>query len=155
MGRATGRITSRTVLLAVASLVLAACASPHSTTSAGTSSTTSIRGAAHASTPVPGATEVPYNKYKNARLDVSVLGACTRQANGAWILRGTVINPDPVNPTGFSIVVDFVHEPGGTVLDTVIVRVPPVEPKNTATWHASWSYAGSGLTCLVRQAQVT
>jgi hypothetical protein len=155
MGRITRTIAFRSTILVSASLVVAACASPHVSTSAGTSSTSPAHGMTHTSTTVPGATEVPYNKYKNARLDVSVLAACTRQANGTWILRGTVINPDPVNPTGFSIVVDFVHEPGGTVLNTVIVRISPVEPKNTVTWHASWLYAGSGLACFVRQAQVT
>jgi hypothetical protein len=104
---------------------------------------------------VPGAKSVPYNKYKNARLDVSIDGPCTHKADGSWLLTGRVINPDPVNPTGFSIVIDFVHTPGNTVLDTQIVTVPPVTPRHTVSWRASWHYAGGGVSCVVRQAQVT
>jgi hypothetical protein len=97
---------------------------------------------------------VPYNKYKNARLDVALGGPCTKNAGGAWVLKGTIHNPDPTNATAFSIVVDFVHEPGSTVLNTVIVNVPKVSPNKTVPWQASWIYSPSGLSCVVRQAQV-
>jgi hypothetical protein len=134
-------------------LVLAACGSPHSTTSAGTTTT-----AAAQDTPVttvPGGTYVPYNKYKNARLDVGLDGPCTQNAKGVWVVKGIAHNPAPTAPTGFAIVIDFVHDPGGTVLETQIVQVPPVQPKQTVPWQASWAYSGSGVSCVIRQAQVT
>jgi hypothetical protein len=41
------------------------------------------------------------------------------------------------------------------VLDTQIVNVPPVLPKHTVSWRASWHYSGTRVSCVVRQAQVT
>jgi hypothetical protein len=98
---------------------------------------------------------VPYNISNNARLDVSLDGPCTQNAKGSWVLKGKVINPAPVSPIGFSIVIDFVHEPGSTVLDTQIVNVPPVPAKKTVGWEASWHYSGNNVSCVVRQAEVT
>jgi hypothetical protein len=134
-------------------MVLTGCGSPHGVPSAAPSTTSTS--ASSATTTVPGASNLPYNKYKNARLDVTIDGPCTQQAGGAWVLKGTVHNPAPTAPTGFSIAVDYVHAPGGTVLDTQVVEVPPVGPGKTAPWQSSWTYSGSGVTCLVRQAQVT
>jgi hypothetical protein len=150
--RRIGVITAVSVVALVAAL-LALWAIFHTTHTAG--QTAGQTAGTSTTTSVPGAKSVPYNKYKNARLDVSLDAPCTHEADGSWVLKGTVINPDPVNPTGFSIVVDFVHVPGDTVLDTQIVTVPPVRPRHTVAWQASWHFAGTGVSCVVRQAQVT
>jgi len=139
----------------VASALLVACGSPHPTASSGQANPSIPKGSPATTTTVSAAVVVPFNKYKNARLDVSLDGPCTNEPRGTWVLKGMVINPDPVNPTGFSIVVDFVRSPGGTVLDTQVVIVPPVAPKHTVSWKASWRYDGGGIACLVRQAEVS
>jgi hypothetical protein len=130
-------------------LLLAACSS--SPPAAKSTATTVKRGT---STTLPGATPAPFNKAKNAHAEVKVLGACSHTSDGSWVLKGTVTNPSS-NPTGYSIVVDYIQIPGNTVFDTQIVTVPPVDPKQTADWTASWKYAHNDVTCVVRQSQTT
>ena len=152
-GGSTGkRVLAATLVGAAFAVLLAACGGSPSTPSA---TKTTSKATTTTSTTVPGAKLVPYNKYKNARLDVTLDGACTQNSQDDWVLKGMLINPDPKNITSFSIVVDYVHEPGSTVLNTVIVNVPKVAPKKTVPWQSSWEYSGKSVSCVVRQAQVT
>ena len=100
----------------------------------------------------PGATTIPYNASKNARADVTVSGTCLHEPNGAWVLSGTV-NNTTAKKAGFTIVVDYVTQPGGTVLDTKIVKVPAVAPNKSAPWGVAWVNSGADIGCVVRQAQ--
>ena len=129
-------------------LLLAACSS--SPPAAKSTATTVERGAGGTTT-LPGATPAPFHRAKNAHADVKVTGPCT-QSDGSWVLKGTVTNPSS-NPTGFTIVVDYIQIPGNTVFDTQIVKVPPVDPNHTVPWTASWKYANNDVTCVVRQSQ--
>ena len=104
-------------------------------------------------TTVPGDTPAPFNKAKNAHDEVKTTGPCT-QTGGAWVLKGTVTNTTSAS-TGYSIVVDYVQVPGNTVLDTEIVKVASVAPKQTVPWQSSWTYANNDVTCVVRQSQRT
>jgi hypothetical protein len=139
---------------AILCVFLAACGSTHPTAAPAKSTASTVKNVSATATTVPGATKVPFNYYNNAHLDITQNRPCTHAPEGSWVLKGTVINPAPA-PTGFSIVVDFVHEPGSTVLDTQIVNVPPVVPKHTVSWTASWKYSGGSVSCVVRQAEVT
>jgi hypothetical protein len=136
---------------ALCCVLLAACTNGNKSPEA---TATTSKAAPGATTSVPGGTQVPYDKNKNAHFDVNTDGPCRHEADGTWVLKGTVVNPNAA-PTGFSVVVDFVQVPGDTVLDTQIVTVPPVTPKQTVHWQASWKYAGSQVSCVVRQSQTT
>jgi hypothetical protein len=115
-----------------------------STVAKGTTTTTSAQKG--------GATTIPYSASKNARADVTINGTCLHEPNNSWVLYGTVANPT-TKKTGFTIVVDYVTQPGGTVLETKIVKVLPVAPHTTATWGSAWTNAGNNVGCVIRQAQ--
>lgn len=102
-------------------------------------------------TVAPGAT-VPFNAADNAHLDIQT-SSCTKAA-GAWVLHGTVKNPTE-SATAFQIVVDFVSEPGSTVLATTVVNVPRVAPGAKSTWSATGAKGKTDVGCIVRQAQTT
>jgi len=100
----------------------------------------------------PGAT-VPFELAHNARSAVRTTGCAP--SGGAWVLTGTVKNAT-AKATGFQIVVDFVTQPGGTVLATRVVNVAPVSVGATARWTASGAQGHTaGVGCIVRQAQTT
>ncbi len=99
----------------------------------------------------PGAT-VPFSLSHNARSAVKTV-SCAEQS-GAWVVAGTVRNPTS-KATPFQIVVDFVTQPGGTVLSTTVVNVPSVHPGATATWTATGARGDGDVACIVRQAQST
>jgi len=146
----SGRTKALVGSLASAAVALAACGS--SPTKAATKATTTTTTGATTTT-VPGANLTPtFNPLRNAHQDVTPLGACTQNQAGTWVQKGTVVNPQSAK-TGFEIVVDFVTQPGSTVLDTQIVQVPPVAPKKTVTWQASWTYSGEHVACVIRQSQ--
>ena len=99
----------------------------------------------------PGAT-VPFNLAHNARAGVSTTGC--DQKDGAWVLTGTVKNATH-NSTAYQIVVDFVTQPGGTVLSTSVVNVPTVGSGQTASWSATGAQGHIHVACIVRQAQTS
>ena len=99
----------------------------------------------------PGGT-VPFNLADNARADVKTQ-PCT-QVNGAWVLNGTVRNT-AAKSRSFQIVVDFLTEPGSTILGTTVVNVPSVHPGTTANWSATGARGKSPVGCVVRLAQAT
>jgi len=55
----------------------------------------------------------------------------------------------------FQIVVDFVTEPGSTVLSSTVVNLPGVGPKATTPWSATGARGQSHVACVVRQAQAS
>jgi hypothetical protein len=133
-------------------LTFASCSNngtpPKNATSTGTEShTKSVSGTSTTST-----TGIPYSASKNARSDVTTNGTCIHEPNNSWVLYGSVVNPTD-NTTGFTIVVDFVTQPGNTVLDTQIVNVPPVAPHKSTTWGAAWVNPNTAVGCVIRQAQ--
>jgi hypothetical protein len=148
----TRRAAAGALIGAALSVVLAACGGSHP--SPATDKTTTTTTSKSTATTVPGANLSPtFDPLRNAHKDVALLGACTQNSSGAWVLKGTIVNPGPKS-IGFQIVVDFVTQPGSTVLDTQIVNVPPVRPAKTVPWQASWTYSGKNVACVVRQAQV-
>jgi hypothetical protein len=120
----------------IAALVLASCSSAP---------------AARAVVLTPGSV-VPYHPGHNARSDVTTKG-CT-QVDGSWVLTGSVKNRATAT-TGYEIVVDFVTEPGSTVLSSSEVNVPSVAPGATVTWSAKGAQGKSHIGCIVRQAETT
>ncbi len=134
-------------LICLFGVVGAGCSSPHRGEGAGPShSTTSV-----SSTDANG-TNIPYVASRNARFDVTTGGACLHEPNNSWALYGAVVNPTS-KKTGFTIVVDFVTQPGDTVLDTQIVNVRPVAPHKMATWGAAWVNPAAAVGCVIRQAE--
>ena len=132
--------------VAACSILLVGCSS----SSSSSSTTTPPR---HTGTSViaPGGT-VPFHLSHNARADLS-LTPCT-QSGGQWVLRGTVTNRASTSKS-FQIVVDFVTNPGSTVLGTTVVNVAGVAPRSTAHWSAAGGRGKTGVACIVRQAQTT
>jgi hypothetical protein len=108
--------------------------------------------AAAGSTPVP-VTRVPkYVASKNARTAVAATG-CKQDGAHGWLARGTVTN-SASSARGYSIVVDFVTAKGDTVLDTRIVKVPPVPPKSSAQWSVLGAPGSARVSCVIRQALI-
>ena len=99
----------------------------------------------------PGAT-VPFNLAHNVRSAVTTTG-CTQNA-GTWVLTGTVKNTTH-RSTAYQIVVDFVTQPGGTVISTSLVNVPTVGASKSATWSATGARGHKHVACIVRQAQTS
>ncbi len=131
-------------------VVGAGCGGPHRGEGTGTNNSNATTTSA-SSTDSKG-TEIPYVASRNARFDVTTSGACLHEPNNSWALYGTVVNPTS-KKTGFTIVVDFVTQPGDTVLDTQIVKVRPVSPHKTATWGAAWVSPAAAVGCVIRQAE--
>ena len=117
----------------------------------GCSSSSTSRPPVQTSVIEPGGT-VPFNLADNARADVKTQ-PCT-QVNGAWVLNGTVRNT-AAKSRSFQIVVDFLTEPGSTILGTTVVNVPSVNPGTTANWSATGARGKSPVGCVVRLAQAT
>lgn len=151
-----------------AMLALAGCSSGGSSSpsttagsqSAGTSTTSSSSGSATtAASPgssttnsVPGSTTtIPYDPSKNARQDVTTTGPCD-QVRGSWVLHGSVKNPTS-SAHSYEIVVDFVTQPGDTVLDTKIVDTASIQPGHVAAWHTTGAAGQTNVACIIRQAQ--
>ena len=91
-----------------------------------------------------------YNVSHNARQDV-VAGKCTGDKSTGYVLHGMARN-STASPRTYSIVVDFVTNPGDTVMATRVLNVGPVASQNSANW--STPAAGQGqanLTCVIRQ----
>lgn len=133
------RLVRGVTVLTVAGLA-AACSSP--STAARPVRTSAV---------APGSS-VPFDLARNARADVST-SPC-RLEGGRWVLQGTVANRT-AGATSFQIVVDFVTQPGSTVVSTVVVDVPDVAAHGSKAWSASMAAGTSRLACLVRQAEAT
>jgi hypothetical protein len=93
----------------------------------------------------------PYNAARNARGEVTS-GHCIGNKTAGYVLQGMVRNSATSSRT-YSIVVDFITNPGDTVMATRIVKVGPLAPNKSANW--STPAAGQGhanLNCVIRQA---
>ncbi len=138
-----GRAAFRVSVLVGAALALASCSSGSGSSTSGTKPATTT-------TPAT-ATTIPFDLSKNARQDVSTTGACAH-AGSTWVLSGRVRNSS-TTARPYQIVVDFVSQPGDTVLDTRIVQTATVAPGATADWSATSTPGLAGVACLVRQVQ--
>jgi hypothetical protein len=125
-------------VIAGCSMLLVGCSSPNPSAS-------SVAGTSIA----PGQA-VPFNAADNARSEITN-GRCT-PSSGAWVLKGKARNSATKAKT-FQIVVDFVTEPGSTVLGSVVVNLPGVGAKATVPWSATGARGKSHVACVVRQAQ--
>jgi hypothetical protein len=132
---------------------IAACAllAGCSTSTKGSTTTSSTSAFTPTSVLSPGGT-VPFSQSKNARPDIQA-GVCT-DVGGTWVLRGTATNHGS-NATGYQLVVDFVTKPGSTVLATVVVNVPTVQPGKTTNWSVAGAKGETNVACVLRLAQTS
>jgi hypothetical protein len=92
-----------------------------------------------------------YNASHNARADVTS-GDCTGNKTAGYVLQGMARNSATSSRT-YSIVVDFITNPGDTVMATRIVKVGPLAPHKSAKWSTPASGQGHvNLNCVIRQA---
>jgi hypothetical protein len=139
------RLTTGLAGAAIACTLLAGCSSNSP------SAVTTTSAPSHATSSLPGTTTIPYSAKLNARTDVST-SSCN-QVNGAWVMKGSVTNSAKKN-RNYQIVVDFVTNPGNTVMDTQIINVRDVAPKATKSWTATGAQGKDHLGCVVRQVQI-
>ncbi len=137
--------------LAGCTMLLAGCSSSHGPTSSGSATGATTPVVTRVSAIAPGEA-VPFTLADNARSEVKT-GTCA-QSSGTWVLTGTVRNSTTKAKT-FQIVVDFVTEPGSTVLGSDEVTLPKVGPRATAPWSATGARGRSHVACVVRQAQAS
>ena len=140
-------LSSAGVPLVALPLLLGACSSGGAASSrlgAGSASTTVAGGST-----VP--TSIPFSTAKNARQDVTTTGACT-QVKGVWVLEGTVTN-SAKKARRYQIVVDFVSQPGDTVLYTKVINTDLVRPKASLVWSARSIPGLAQVACVIRQVQ--
>ena len=130
-------------------LLLAGCSSGGSSTPAPSTAPASTRTSTSAAS--ASVTTIPFSLAKNARRDVATDGPCT-EAGGLWVLHGMVTNSATVSRT-YQIVVDFVSQPGDTVLDTKVVTTPRVSPGSKLQWSATSTSGLTSVGCLIRQVQ--
>jgi hypothetical protein len=120
-----------------------------------TTTTTNVRpgvkGTTTTTNALSGVTTIPYSPAKNARQDVTTSGPCTLTGT-SWILSGTVKNSSRSART-YQIVVDFVTQPGFTVLDTKIVTTASVGPGASLPWDATGAAGHKNVACVIRQVQ--
>jgi hypothetical protein len=133
-----------------ACLLFAACSSSTPPQAADTGSTGSTGGHATSTTGAPGTTSTTFNLKYNARQETTTTG-CT-QVSGGWKLTGTVNNTF-ANTRNFQIIVDYVKNPGFTVLDTQVAKVNGVAPGKSANWSTTGAAGQSHLLCVIRTSQ--
>jgi len=149
--RQTGLVTrhfgfSTAVALGAVGLLLGGCSSGGSPSDlAGGGATTT----AMAPSTVP--TTIPFSMAKNARQDVTTTGPCSLK-DGEWDLQGTVTN-SAKTARRYQIVVDFVTQPGNTVLYTKILNTALVRPKASLAWSARSIPGLAQVACVIRQVQ--
>jgi hypothetical protein len=144
--------------IGAACLLFAACSSntpsassTTTSTMAGRSTTTTFK--SHASTTVPPTTTtIPFNFKYNARSDVATTGCIP--VLGSWKLTGT-IKSSFHNTRNYQIVVDYVTQPGDTVLDTKVVHVPNVAAGASANWSAVGAPGQKSPGCVIRDVDAT
>lgn len=146
-------VRSPTVVQAMAMLVgillLAGCSA--NTTSSSTSATRSTSGPTTTTRSLPGVTTIPYSPAKNARRDVTTSGPC-RMTGTSWEFAGSVTNSSS-SARSYQIVVDFVTQPGDTVLDTTIVTTASVRPGGSLPWTTTGAAGQKDVACVIRQVQ--
>jgi hypothetical protein len=81
-----------------------------------------------------------------------VTTAPSTQVGGLWVLNGVVKNSAGTART-YQIVVDFVTQPGNTVLDTKIVTTASVKPGASLPWSAKSVGGLKNVACVIRQVQ--
>lgn len=69
-----------------------------------------------------------------------------------WALNGMVRNSTKAART-YQIVVDFVTQPGDTVLDTKIVTTTSVRPGASLAWSTRSVTGLTHVACVIRQVQ--
>ncbi len=132
---------------------LAACSSNGSVSPTSTSPSSSVAAPTSSRVAVSStvATTIPFVMARNARGDVTTTGSC-HQVKGEWVLGGVVKNSATTART-YQIVVDFVTQPGDTVLDTKIVTTPSVNPGAIRVWSATSTPGLTHVACVIRQVQ--
>ncbi len=139
-------------------LLFAACssntpsASTSTTSTPSSTSTTSHTSAHESTTSVPTTTTIPFTLKYNARKDVTTTG-CT-VVFGSWKLDGTVKNSF-ANTRNYQIVVDYITQPGDTVLDTKIVHVNNLAAGASQNWSATGAPGQKNLACVIRDVDAT
>ena len=116
-----------------------------------TNALSGVKGTTTTTNALSGVTTIPYSPAKNARQDVTTSGPCT-STGASWILSGTVKNSSRSART-YQIVVDFVTQPGFTVLDTKIVTTASVGPGASLPWDATGAAGHKNVACVIRQVQ--
>ena len=152
--RGTKRLGACTLLpLFGVALFLAACSSNGSVSPTSTSPSSSVAAPTSSRVAVSStvATTIPFVMARNARGDVTTTGSC-HQGKGEWVLGGVVKNSATTART-YQIVVDFVTQPGDTVLDTKIVTTPSVNPGAIRVWSATSTPGLTHVACVIRQVQ--
>ena len=69
-----------------------------------------------------------------------------------WVLSGLVKN-SASTARDYQIVVDFVTQPGDTVLDTKIINTTSVNPGATLAWSTRSAPGLAHVACVIRQVQ--
>jgi hypothetical protein len=101
--------------------------------------------------PTSASVKVPrYIAADNARKNVVAVG-CAQDGQRGWRMSGTATNTSSSTLT-YSIVVDFVTARGDTVVDTKVLRVGPVLPRETTRWSTTGAAGRSQVVCVIRQA---
>lgn len=138
-------------------LALAGCssspsASPPTTTTKASTATTKPGTKTSVVTTVPASTTtIPYVPAKNARKDVTTTGSCV-EFGGLWVLNGEIKNSASVART-YQIVVDYVTDPGDTVLNTQILNTKSVKPGASLAWVTKSEPGLTHVSCVIRQVQ--
>ncbi len=146
-GSTTGRLAiGGIVIVAPLVLALAGCGGA-STPATGQPHAASAAGKTEPAVGVP-----KYVASPNARKEVRA-GACKDHGAKGWQLTGTATNPSK-SARGYSIVVDFLSRKGDTVLDTKVVEVAKIAPKESARWSATGAAGQAQVSCVIRQALV-
>ena len=71
---------------------------------------------------------------------------------GLWVLNGEIKNSASVART-YQIVVDYVTDPGDTVLDTQILNTKSVKPGASLAWVTKSEPGLTHVSCVIRQVQ--
>ena len=148
-----GRHCAGLVVGAVGAIALALAGCSSGSGSSGSSSASKdASGSNGSSNGTATSVSVPtYNASHNARADVTS-GHCTGNKTAGYVLQGMVRNSATSSRT-YSIVVDFITNPGDTVMATRIVKVGPLAPRKSANWSTRASGHGhANLNCVIRQA---
>jgi hypothetical protein len=95
-------------------------------------------------------TTLTFHHNLNARYDVTQ-GACV-SVNGHWSFSGTVHNNSRLHRR-YELVIDFISQPGDTVLDTKIVNIAHVNPRQVVRWRATGAPGQPKVACVLRFAQ--
>jgi hypothetical protein len=96
-------------------------------------------------------TTLVFHHNLNARYDVTE-GPCL-SVNDHWSFSGSVHNSSRVLHRRYELVIDFISQPGDTVLDTKIVNIAHVNPHQTVRWRVIGAPGQPKVGCVLRFAQ--